>query len=182
MKKLITCLGFAGIFVGYIFFSKTQAGNTMKLMSSTFKEGQTLPKKYSGEGEDSNPPLHWENVPRDTKSLVLLMDDPDAPDTKPASWVHWIVFNIPPTLNKLDENLSVATIKGAKQGLTNSGKNEYHGPMPPKGDGVHRYFFTLYALDKTLDLSEGVSKKEIDSAMKDHILQKATLMGTYERK
>lgn len=108
------------------------------------------------------------------------MDDPDAPATKPEPWVHWIVFNIPSSVTQLNENVAVTTIKGAKQGMTSSGKSEFHGACPPSG--VHRYYFKLYALDTMLDLPAGVSKKDLLTALKDHILAQAELMATYERK
>jgi Raf kinase inhibitor-like YbhB/YbcL family protein len=125
--------------------------------------------------------LEWENVPAGTKSFVLIMEDPDAPKTKPEPWVHWILFNIPPHITKIDENADVGKLKGVKQGLTNSGKNEFHGACPP--DKMHRYYFILYALDSMIDLPEGASKKEIMREInKGHILKEAKLMATYERK
>lgn len=184
MKKLAL---FLGIFVGmlcYLFFNQmsiTQERVIMKLESFAFKNGDVLPKKYTCEGEDINPSLQWQQAPKNTQSFVLIVDDPDAPATKPDSWVHWIVFNIPSTVMNLDENVAVATLKGAKQGITNSGKSKFHGACPPFGDGVHHYHFTLYALDTTLDLPEGVSKNELLTAMKNHILAEAVLMATYER-
>lgn len=153
---------------------------SMKLLSSAFKNGDVLPKKYSCDGENVNPPLRWENSPEGTKSFIVIMDDPDAPATKPEPWVHWIVFNIPSDVNKLDENAEIDRMKDAKQGLTNSGKSKFHGACPPSG--VHRYYFTLYALDTMLDLQEGVSKKDLLNDAEGHLLSQAQLMATYERK
>ena len=152
----------------------------MKLMSPAFNNGEALPKKYTCDDKNVNPPLRWESAPAGTKSFALIMDDPDAPATKPEPWVHWVVFNIPSSYTKLDENVALHTINGAKQGLTNSGKSEFHGACPPSG--AHRYYFKLYALDTMLDLPDGVSKKDLLNAMKNHILAQAELMATYERK
>ena len=184
MKKSIFCLVLCCGALYYGFFTQILSSykdGKMKLMSTAFNNGDQLPKKYTCDGQGVNPPLNWANIPEGTKSLVLLMDDPDAPATKPEPWVHWIVFNIPPTLNHLDENVNLSTIKGAKQGLTNSGKSMYHGACPP--DGVHRYRFFLYALNDTLDLPEGVSRKDLEREMKKvGILGQAHLIATYERK
>lgn len=167
----------------YWFFIQTGAKpESMKIKSTVFNEGDWIPKKYSGEGSDINPPLYWENIPNTAKSLVLIVDDPDAPDTAPEAWVHWIVFNIPASRKGLDENAVISTVGHAKQGYTDSGKSMYHGPYPDPGVGVHHYYFSLYALDTMLDLPEGVSKKELLSAMNKHIITKAQLMGIYERK
>ncbi len=182
MKKLLVCCGLLTISASYWFFTQSiSKTNSMKIFSSAFNKGEWIPKKYSGEGLDINPPLHWENVPKNAKSLVLIMDDPDAPDTKPDSWIHWIVFNIAPTMQGLPEKASIVAMN-ARQGLTNSGKSEYHGPYPDPGVGTHHYYFTLYALDKMLDLPEGASKNTLNAVMKDHIIETAQLMGLYERK
>lgn len=166
----------------FLFFSKKSEaeGNFMQLISPSFKNGAILPISYTCDGKNINPPLQWQNAPEGTKSFVLLMEDPDAPATKPDPWVHWIVFNIPAFINKIDENIDIGTLKGAKQGLTNSGKNKFHGACPP--DKMHRYFFILYALDTTLNLLEGASKNEIMTAIDGHVLDKAQIMATYERK
>lgn len=185
MKKIILILGFLIGIVCYFFFMKKhngQEGLSMKIMSSAFKNGEQLPKKYTCDGENVTPPLAWENIPPKAQSLVLILDDPDAPATQPEPWVHWAVFNIPPIVTKLDENSYFDTIKGVKRGLTNSGKTGYHGACPPHGSGVHHYRFTVYALDSIVDLPEGVAKQKLFSAIKDHVLAQATLIGTYERK
>ncbi len=152
---------------------------SMKLMSSAFKNGDTLPILYTCDGTNINPPLEWSNVPQETKSFVLIMEDPDAPATKPEPWVHWIIFNIPVSINKIEENSDSAKLEGAKHGFTNSGKTKYHGACPP--DAKHRYIFTLYAVDRMINLPEGASKNEIMKAMSGHIVEKAELMATYER-
>jgi Raf kinase inhibitor-like YbhB/YbcL family protein len=150
--------------------SVTQGGAGMKITSPVFAHNQYIPKKYSGEGDDVNPPLVIENIPVGTKSLALIVDDPDAPR---GTWVHWVVFNISMT-NKIDEDSVPGTL-----GITNSGKNAYHGPYPPSG--THRYFFKIYALDELLDLNEGVDKYTLEKSMHGHILGSAELIGLYKR-
>ncbi len=181
--KRIVCVLIIVVTICFLLLNlkKSEAeGNFMQLTSPAFKNGTVLPTAYTCDGKDINPPLEWQNAPAGTKSFMLIMEDPDAPATKPNPWVHWIVFNIPPFINKIDENSNIGTLKGAKQGLTNSGKNEFHGACPP--DKMHRYYFILYALDSMLNLPEGASKNEIMKAIDGHILEKAELMATYERK
>jgi len=164
--------------VGYYLYSKT--GDSMKLMSLEFSQGQTIPKKFTGEGEDISPLLRWENIPENTKSFVLIVDDPDAPTPKP--WVHWVVYNIPANTKELPEGVNPQKL-GADIGKTSfENKIGYGGPMPPQGHGVHKYHFKLYALDTTLNLSKNASKEDVMKAMEGHILEKAELIGTYERK
>jgi Raf kinase inhibitor-like YbhB/YbcL family protein len=180
MKKIFFSLIIL-ITTAYLFLNliSEAEGSSMKLMSSAFKNGGVLPTLYTCDGKNINPPLEWTDAPAGTKSFMLIMEDPDAPATKPNPWVHWIVFNIPPSANEIKENLSLKTLNGAKQGLTNSGKSEFHGACPP--DKMHRYYFILYALDTTLNLLEGASKGELMGAIEGHILAKAELMATYER-
>ncbi len=146
----------------------------MKITSSAFKNEGVIPDKYTCDGEDINPELNFVDIPEDTVGLVLIVDDPDSP-TK--TWVHWIVFNIDPEVRKIEED---SVPEGAKLGVTNFGKPGYGGPCPSQGK--HRYFFKLYALDKSLDLSEGVDKHALEEAMEGHVLESAELMGMYERK
>lgn len=145
------------------------------LESSAFKEGESIPPKYTCEGDDISPPLTWKHPPPKTVSFALIMDDPDAPKKV---WDHWAVFNIPNTVNALNENHSFRddTIVGKNSW----GKNKYGGPCPPSGE--HRYFFKLYALDKTLSLSTEATKKNILEAMDKHVLGTAELMGRYKKK
>ncbi len=149
--------------------------NLMKLTSSAFQHNERIASKYTCDGADVNPPLKITNVPASAKSLVLIMDDPDA--IKPAGkvWDHWIVFNIPPTTTEILEGKEPVGVHG--KGTSNNLK--YHGPCPP--DAEHRYYFKLYALDTMLTLSEGVTKKQVEEAMKGHILAEAELIGRYER-
>lgn len=142
----------------------------MELTSPAFENNKFIPKKYSGEGEDVNPPLMIENIPQGAKSLALIVDDPDAPM---GTWVHWVVYDIPIT-SRIEED----SVPG-KQGMNDSRRDAYHGPYPPSG--THRYFFKIYALDKTLNLKEGMRKTDLEKAMAGHILDKAELVGLYKR-
>ncbi len=147
----------------------------MKIISSVFQHNQSMNSKYTCDGPDINPPLEFQDIPKNTKSLVLIMDDPDA--MKPAGkvWDHWIIFNIPPETKKISENKEPSGIHG----IGTSNNLNYHGPCPP--DAEHRYFFKLYALDKKLDLVEGTTKPEIESAMKNNIIDQAELIGLYKK-
>ena len=145
----------------------------MKLTSTAFIEGGKIPSKYTCEGENTNPELHISGVPSDAKTLVLIMDDPDVPEfiRKDRMYDHWVVFNIPPSTIHISERSQPQGIPGKN---TSGGLN-YTGPCPP--DREHRYFFKLYALDCELTLSKGVSKHDVENAIKGHILAQAQLMG-----
>ncbi|ADI73657.1 PEBP family protein [Methanohalobium evestigatum Z-7303] len=143
----------------------------IEVTSSAFKHNGEIPKKYSCDGEDINPDLQFSNVPSGTESLVLIMDDPDAPV---GTFTHWVVWNIDPS-SSIKEN-SVPGVQGANS----FGKSSYGGPCPPSG--THRYFFRVYALDTKLDKSEGATKKEVEKAMEGHVVGKGELMGNYSRK
>jgi len=147
--------------------------SNMKIESPVFSNNELIPKKYTCDGEDVNPPLKISEVPEEAKSLVLIVDDPDAPM---GTWVHWTVWNIDPKTVEIPEN---SVPEGAVEGITDFGKPGYGGPCPPSG--THRYFFKLYALDTTLDLDSNAKKTDIEKAMKDHILEKAELVGVYSR-
>lgn len=144
------------------------------LRSPAFKEGEAIPSKYTCDGENISPPLLFENTPQGTKSLVLIVDDPDAPSK---TWVHWVVYNIPATTAEAKEGKALS---GSIEGLNDFGDRSYGGPCPPSG--THRYFFKLYALDQLLSLKEGATKEQVEKAMQPHILAEAQLMGTYSRK
>jgi Raf kinase inhibitor-like YbhB/YbcL family protein len=156
--------------------------NTMSIQitSTAFSEGQPIPAKYSCEGRDISPPLKWTNAPANTKSFALIADDPDAPV---GTWVHWVLYDLPPATTELAEDTPKSQFLpgGAKQGLNSWPRLGYGGPCPPPGK-PHRYFFKLYALDKMLDLKPGATKKDVEAAMKGHILAEGQLMGTYQRK
>jgi Raf kinase inhibitor-like YbhB/YbcL family protein len=152
----------------------------MTLSSSTFSSGSAIPKKYTGDGPDLSPELKWEGAPKGTKSFALIMDDPDAPR---GTWVHWVLYDLPATTKELKEGFpkDEQLTTGVKQGMTDFGTTGYGGPYPPPGK-PHRYYFKLYALDTELKLPPKATKKEVEAAMKGHILAHAELMGTYERK
>ena len=153
--------------------------STFKLMSSAFQPAGTIPRKYTCDGENVSPPLTWTNPPANTKSLALIVDDPDAPGK---TWVHWIVYDVPPNLNSLNENVaSTIELAGtARQGTNDFKAIGYGGPCPP--NGVHRYFFKLYALDAATGLKNpGATVDELMKQIQGHTLQQTELMGTYKR-
>ncbi len=145
----------------------------LKLTSPAFENNKEIPSKYTSDGEDINPPLEIQEIPEGTKSLVLIVDDPDAPI---GTWVHWVLFNIP-IISKIEEN---SIPNGAVQGLNDFRKQDYGGPAPPSG--THRYFFKLYALDTTLDLNEEFKKEDVERAIQEHILAQTQLIGLYSKK
>lgn len=157
---------------------------TIKITSTAFKLNEPIPKQYTGDGRDISPPLRWDNIPPETKEIVLIMDDPDAPRKDP--WVHWLIYKLPPALRELPEGVARdARLKepaGALQGNNSWGAPGYRGPAPPKGHGVHHYHFKFYALRTALDVKEGLEKETLLSKMKGHVLAEGELIGTYERK
>jgi Raf kinase inhibitor-like YbhB/YbcL family protein len=146
--------------------------NKLIVTSSAFQPNQEIPVKYSGEGEDINPPLSITGIPKGTKSLALIMEDPDAPS---GTFDHWLVWNISPSQNKIDEN----TVPGT-QGLNSGRQPGYTGPYPPPGK-PHRYIFQIYALDLELDLAPNSTKKEFKKAIDGHILAEGKLIGLFTR-
>jgi Raf kinase inhibitor-like YbhB/YbcL family protein len=159
-----------------------QLGNppmSIQLSSTAFLEGETIPKTHTCDGKDTSPPLRWNEPPQGTKSFVLICDDPDAPR---GTWTHWVLFNVPGDARELTEAVPTSETlpSGATQGKNDFGKLGYGGPAPPSGK-PHRYYFKLFALDKTLDLSPGTSKDQVIAAMKGHTLAEGQLMGRYQR-
>lgn len=177
MKKIILIIVIVlGLGIFYSLFtihhSPIKEGN-MKL-TSVFAHNENIPSKYTCDGEDSAPELIISEVPSNAKSLVLIVDDPDAPM---GTWVHWVLYNIPTNTTKIDaQNLP----QGVKQGMTDFGRIGWGGPCPPSG--THRYFFKLYAIDKNLDLPEGVTKKQIENEIRNNIIEKTELIGLYKRR
>ena len=151
----------------------------ISVSSSAFQEGGTIPAKYTCDGNDVSPPLKWTGVPEATKSLALISDDPDAPM---GTWVHWVMWNIPPSARELVENMppKPELPDGSRQGISDFRRPGYGGPCPPSG--VHRYYFRIYALDTVLDLSTSTRKADLLKAMKGHILAEGQLMGRYSRR
>lgn len=152
---------------------------SFSLTTSSFKEGETIPTQYTCVGKNVSPPLQWNPPPHGTRSLVLIVDDPDAPV---GTWVHWVLFNIPVNETQLPEGVPPKETfhKGARQGLNDFKRVGYGGPCPPPGK-PHRYFFRLYALDSTLDLKPRATKSQVLEACKGHILAEAQLMGRFGR-
>lgn len=165
------------IFINKLFFKNISTNNlnlihkSMQLTSPSFAHNEKIPVKYTCDGESINPPLQIAGVPAEAKSLVLIVDDPDAPM---GTWVHWLMWNIAPTQMEIAEN-SVPT--GVGLGVNGRGKFQYGPPCPPSG--THRYFFKLYALDTVLTLPEGSSKAELENALQDHVIDSAELIGLY---
>jgi Raf kinase inhibitor-like YbhB/YbcL family protein len=151
----------------------------MQLTSSAFEEGATIPKEFTGDGQDTSPPLQWGGAPEGVKSFALICDDPDAPR---GTWVHWVLWSLPADQHELPAGVPAKPSRpgGARQGKNDFGNPGYGGPAPPRGK-PHRYFFKLYALDTTLDLPEGATKQQLEQAMKGHILASGQLMGKYAR-
>jgi Raf kinase inhibitor-like YbhB/YbcL family protein len=152
----------------------------MQLTSTAFAEGAAIPAKHTCDAKNVSPPLKWSGVPTGAKSLVLIVDDPDAPA---GTWVHWVLYDLPATTSELAEDVPKGqyVAGGAKQGLNDFRHLGYGGPCPPPGK-AHRYFFKLHALDTLLDLKPGLTKKDVEAAMDKHILAQGRLMGTYQRR
>jgi len=149
---------------------------TISVTSPAFATGEPIPLKYTGEGEDFSPRLEWTGLPAGTVELALICEDPDAPGKEP--WVHWVRYHIPAATSGLREEVTGEALEG----INRSGTMGYRGPMPPVGDGVHRYIFRIYALDTSLELATAATKKELIEAMEGHVLATGELIGTYERK
>lgn len=154
----------------------------LELTSVRFKDGDLIPIAYTGEGDDLSPPLEWKGIPAGTKSLALIVEDPDAPDPKSpqTTWCHWLLYNLPAGAQRLPEGATPDVLPpGAKQGLNDWNRPGYGGPMPPVGR--HRYFFRLYALDTVLPDLGRCSRLDLLDAMDGHILGEAELIGLYEK-
>ena len=159
-------------------------GGTMALIitSASFTDGGSIPSRYTCEGDDVSPPLSWEGVPNDARSLVLIVDDPDAPDPKAptTTWVHWVLYNIPVDTTDLPEAVPAEKLPaGTEEGLNDWKRTGYGGPCPPMGR--HRYFHKLYALNTELTGLRRPTKSEVEAAMESRIIAQAQLVGTYEK-
>lgn len=155
----------------------------MQLTSSGFQNGESIPKKYTGEGDDVSPPLQWTGAPGETQEFAILCEDPDAPQDTP--FVHWLIYGIDPATNSLPEGIpsdqEISAPVQAAQGRNSFGRIGYNGPLPPVGHGPHRYFFKVYALNKKLGLKPGIDKDTFLKTARDHIVAEAELVGRYER-
>lgn len=171
----IICLSGEGVLAA----SNKASGATMKITSSAFAEGQTIPKQYTGDGRNISPPLTWSGAPEKTKSFALICDDPDAPV---GTWIHWVVYDIPASVHGLNESVIPQAVlkEGGKHGTSSFKSLGYGGPAPPPGK-VHHYYFKLYALDSELGIKPGATKQQVLDGMKGHILAEAQIIGTYSR-
>jgi len=163
--------------------SEEHTAMSFTLSSPAFSNGDAIPIRHTCEGDDVSPALAWTAPPAGTRSLVLVVDDPDAPDPKAPrmTWVHWVVVGLPAEAGSLPENVDASALPaGAHFGRNDWKRADYGGPCPPIGR--HRYFHKLYALDVTLDALKTPSKAEVEHAMQGHILAKAELLGTYEKR
>jgi len=184
MKKIVMIIIIVLILIGgilsYFQLSRPSSKNgvqpmeNLKLSSPAFQENTEIPGKYTCKGENINPALNITGIPKGTKTLALIVDDPDAPR---GTWVHWVVWNIPAETKTITED---NVPSGARQGLNNFNRQEYGGPCPPSG--THRYMFKLYALDAALVLKENSKKEDVEKAMQGHLLAQARLMGLYTRR
>jgi Raf kinase inhibitor-like YbhB/YbcL family protein len=155
---------------------------TLTLSSTAFTNGGEIPPKYTCEGNDISPALEWTGAPDQTRSMVLIVDDPDAPDpmAPKMTWVHWVLFNIPPDTTGLPEDVTSADVPhGTEEGMNDWKRTGYGGPCPPVGR--HRYFHKLYALDTVIKGMDKPTKAEVEAAMDGHIIAKTELLGTYEK-
>ena len=148
-------------------------GATMKITSSAFHEGANIPSKFTCDGSDTSPPLQIAGVPSGAKSLVLIVDDPDAPS---GLFTHWLVWNIPPQTGSIAEGSAPKGVQGAND----FGKSGYGGPCPPPG--THRYSFKIFALDRELELRSGAKRSQVDAAMKGHVIAQGQLVGRYAKR
>jgi Raf kinase inhibitor-like YbhB/YbcL family protein len=151
----------------------------MEITSSAFQPGGAIPARYTCEGEDVSPEFSWTGIPAEAKSLVLIVHDPDAP--KANGFTHWVLFNIPPNLTRIEENVSKHTAVTAigTQGKNDAGRIGYMGPCPPSG--THRYFARLYALREKLNLEPGASYEDVKSAINQYLIEQTEVMGTYAK-
>jgi len=151
------------------------------LSSTAFSQNGSIPTVFTCEGNDISPPLEWSGIPPGTKSLALVVADPDAPDPKAPkrTWTHWVLFNVPPATSSLPEGVKPGQPEGSRDGHNDWGRLGWGGPCPPIGR--HRYFFQLYALDKALDATKRPTREQLEKEIQGHVLGKAELMGTYEK-
>jgi Raf kinase inhibitor-like YbhB/YbcL family protein len=153
-----------------------------EIRSTAFTEGGEIPQRYTCEGEDVSPPLAWSGAPAGVKSLALVVDDPDAPDPAAprTTWVHWVLYEVPPSATGLPEGVRDQLPPGTREGLNDWKRPGWGGPCPPIGR--HRYFFRLYALDAALGDLGAPTRAKLDHAMRGHVLGQATAMGTYQKR
>jgi Raf kinase inhibitor-like YbhB/YbcL family protein len=193
MKNQITSKGVLVILILeltiYAFFSMSSTKSVQRkevkqmTISSAFKDGDFIPKKYACEGQDINPEIVVSNVPEGAKTIAIICEDPDAPI---GTFVHWILWNFPVNGSSVKIPEGIKKLEklpdGAMQGYNDFGKIGYNGPCPPKGHGVHHYHFKVYAVNNVLELKGKITKKELEKALSGKILAQAEIIGLYERK
>lgn len=178
----MTALMFSSLVLMTVNLLRAEEIMALTLKSSAFDNGGEIPSRYTCEGEDVSPSLVWTGVPETARSLVLIIDDPDAPDPKAPkmTWVHWVLYNIPPDVTGLPEGVVPAKLSpGMMEGLNDWKRIGYGGPCPPIGR--HRYFHKLYALDMILEVMNTPTKANVEVAMKGHVIAQTELMGTYKK-
>lgn len=183
LLAFLCVVGMGAVAVSQVDNEQGGARMSLTLTSTVFKHQEEIPSKYTCEGRDVSPPLSWSGVPERTKSLVLIVDDPDAPDPKAPrmTWVHWVLYNLPPSSTGLPEGVAPANLPpGTREGLNDWKRTGYGGPCPPIGR--HRYFHKLYALDVVLPDLGKPTKAELEKAMQGHVLAGAELIGTYQKR
>jgi len=156
----------------------------LSITSTAFKANDPLPVQFVHThcgGQNQIPPLMWSQLPANTKSIAIIVDDPEGHDEHSNPWIHWIVANLPPTLDKIDNQTNLTELK-ALQGKNSWGNNQYEGACPPRGNGIHHYQFTVYALDTMLNLDDSATVEKFYDAMQGHVLASGQLVGVYENK
>jgi Raf kinase inhibitor-like YbhB/YbcL family protein len=149
-----------------------QGRGALSVGSAGFSNGGAIPRQFTCDDADLSPELHWQPAPADTKSIAVVMDDPDAP----VDFTHWLVYNLPPGVRELPQG---ATRRGAAEGVNSFGRIGYGGPCPPRGN-PHHYVFRVYALDRMLDLPAGATRRQVDAAMSGHVLAQGQIVGIYQ--
>lgn len=172
--RLLSAVAISSLFAIPDVHGEERTMDRLQITSPVFAQNGMIPSKFTCDGADVSPPLSLVDIPDKTRSLALVVDDPDAPA---GTWVHWVVWNILPGTKEIPEN---SVPGGAVQGRNDFGKQRYGGPCPPSG--THRYYFKLYALDVSLSLKPGATKAQVEEAMTGHVLAQAELVGLYRRK
>jgi Raf kinase inhibitor-like YbhB/YbcL family protein len=172
---IISAFAFATV----AFAASAPSGSKLEVVSDAFKAGGTIPRTYTCDGADKSPPLAWQGVPTGTKTLALIVKDPDAPS---GTFIHWVLYNLPARVDRLTEDVpkTATTAEGALQGANSRGRMGFTGPCPPPG-APHHYHFQLFALNSSLNLRPGATAEKVEAAMKGHLLASADLVGIFGR-
>jgi Raf kinase inhibitor-like YbhB/YbcL family protein len=177
---IVSAIALGMVFVAHALIAPPPGKGDLRLTSPAFKDRDPIPADYTCDGKNSSPPLHWTGVPAAAKSLVLIVEDPDA---RGGPFTHWVIYDLPPAVSDLAADIpkSESIANDAKQGLNGFKQPGYGGPCPPSGR-PHRYFFRIYALDQPLNLKPAATRKEVEEAMATHVVGQGQMMGTYQRK